>query len=414
MPVQLAAVLGGVIGGIIFGLLLGLAAYLLWKKRCLCDYYEELTSPATPTLANNSLQHKDQASPVLTTQQRTKSIPFIVPPKFHGQNWFNLENGERVQEDSEPYTAPEFHRLSFKSMGAYAVGTVNPDLYNFPEDDSEIDFPEGNIGRLWFVVEYEQEAERLLVSLIKARNLLSFSETCNPFVKIYLLPDERCHLQSKIKHKTKNPQFEERFIFQVSCKTLSQRTLKFSIYNVDKCKKHHLIGHVIFPLKDEFLSEDSKLVIWRDLEAENLEPPSEFGNLQFSLGYNEYLGRLTVVVLRAKGLRFQDEQTEINTYVKVSLINYNKFIKSKKTAVVHGTPNPVFNETFGFKLNQSQLDTASLSLSVYQNAEEESSHLRVVIGPYMYARGNELEHWNEMLNKPKELIKKWHVLSFST
>lgn len=34
---------------------------------------------------------------------------------------------------------------------------------------------------------------------------------------------------------------------------------------------------------------------------------------------------------------------------------------------------------------------------------------RVVVGPYMYTRGRELEHWNEMLSKPKEQ-KRWHAL----
>lgn len=35
---------------------------------------------------------------------------------------------------------------------------------------------------------------------------------------------------------------------------------------------------------------------------------------------------------------------------------------------------------------------------------------RVVVGPYMYARGRQLEHWNAMLSKPKELVKRWHAL----
>jgi hypothetical protein len=95
------------------------------------------------------------------------------------------------------------------------VGTINPELYKFPEDKSETDFPDGCLGRLWFSVEYQQEAERLLVSLIKARQLQVPSETCSPLVKLHLLPDERRFLQSKTKRKTSNPQFDEHFIFQV-------------------------------------------------------------------------------------------------------------------------------------------------------------------------------------------------------
>lgn len=105
--------------------------------------------------------------------------------------------------------------LSFLEAGAYVVGTINPDLYKFPEDKSETDFPDGNIGRLWFSIEYEQESERLLVSLIKVRKLQPPADSCSPFVKIYLLPDERSYLQSKTKRKTLNPQFDENFVFQV-------------------------------------------------------------------------------------------------------------------------------------------------------------------------------------------------------
>ncbi|XP_008941804.1 PREDICTED: synaptotagmin-15-like, partial [Merops nubicus] len=202
----------------------------------------------------------------------------------------------------------------------------------------------------------------------------------------------------------------------VSSKMLFQRTLKFLVYHVDNQKKHHLLGQVIFPLKNETLADDNKLVIWRDLEKENLEPPSEHGDIQFSLSYNDYLGRLTVVVLRARGLKLQEESHAVSVYVKVSLMNHNKLIKSKKTATVLGSPNPVYNETFSFKAEQTELDTASLSLAVLQSIKGEKTRLlgRVVVGPFMYTRGKELEHWNEMISKPKELVKRWHALCHST
>ncbi|XP_043408107.1 synaptotagmin-15 isoform X1 [Chelonia mydas] len=436
MSEQVAAVAGGVIGAILLLILIGIAVYLLWKKICLLPSYEELPNSVSPTHPDASLEDQtlsQQSSVIQPKSIRTRSVPFIIPPKFHGRDWINLTNGEQVQKDSDPYVTPESGpRCSFHSLaGAYVIGSINPELYKFPEDKSETDFPECNIGRLWFSVEYEQEAERLLVSLIKARKLQPPTDSCSPFVKIYLLPDERRYLQSKTKRKTLNPQFDENFIFQVSSKTLCQRTLKFSVYHVDKQKKHHLLGQVIFPLKNETLTGDSKLVIWRDLEAENLEPPSEYGDIQFSLSYNDYLGRLTVVVLRAKGLKFQDEReiaktgywttrtlslTQNGVYIKVSLMNHNKFIKCKKTTAVLGSPNPVYNETFSFKADQTELDTASLSLSVLQSAEGDKTHLlgRVVVGPFMYTRGKELEHWNEMISKPKELVKRWHALCRNT
>lgn len=99
------------------------------------------------------------------------------------------------------------------------LGGLNPELYKLQDDDDETDFPENHIGRIWFAVEYELESERLVVSLIKARNLPSrvrgSVNQCDPLVKMFLLPEERRHLQSKVKRKTTNPKFDESFVFQV-------------------------------------------------------------------------------------------------------------------------------------------------------------------------------------------------------
>ncbi|XP_043912440.1 synaptotagmin-15-like isoform X2 [Protopterus annectens] len=414
------AAVGGLVGAIFFLLGSAVIIYILWKKRCARTQYEELSSEGIPTLVYKNCGNQIAVSVNPTRQihsQRARSIPFVVPPKFDSREWVGIENGLQIQDDNENYTAPDLRCCSFQSSGVYAFGKINPDLYS--EEADEMDYPDNNIGRLWFVVEYESETERLLVSLIKARNLqLSSCETCNPFVKIYLLPDERRHLQSKVKQKTKNPQFDERFVFQVSGKTLHQRTLKFLVCSLDQQKKHHTVGSVIFPLTNEMQHEVSKLVVWKDLEVENPEHPSAFGDLQFSMSYNDYLGRLTLVVLRARGLHLLEEEEEekvSNLYVKVSLMKRNKLIKCKKTAIIQRTPHPVFNETLSFRLDSEELSTASVSLSVHQRMEKEKSHPlgRVVVGPFMYARGRELEHWNDMINRPKELVKQWHALTCS-
>lgn len=58
---------------------------------------------------------------------------------------------------------------------------------------------------------------------------------------------------------------------QVSSKSITQRVLRFSVYHVDRQRKHQLLGQVFFPLKDETLEGDCRRIIWRDLEAESLE-----------------------------------------------------------------------------------------------------------------------------------------------
>ncbi|XP_014644524.1 PREDICTED: synaptotagmin-15 [Ceratotherium simum simum] len=410
---EVALVVGGIVGGLLL-LLIGVSCWL-WKRLCTVFTYEELPG----TTAVSSVQRDKLCLPRAKTQtSRPPGTPFVVPPSLQGRDWVPLHSREGAQAPQHPCPAPELlpHTTSNNLGDASVVGTINPELYKFPEDESETDFPEGCLGRLWFSVEYQQEAERLLVGLIKAQGLRATSETCSPLVKLHLLPDERRFLQSKTKRKTANPQFDEHFIFQVSGRSVSQRVLRFSVYHVDRQRKHQLLGQVLFPLKNETLLGNCRRIFWRDLEAESLEPPSEFGDLQFCLTYNDCLNRLTVVVLRARGLRLQEDASFVSVFVKVSLMNHNKFVKCKKTSAVLGSANPVYSETFSFKADPTELDTASLSLTVLQSAQGDKSHElgRVVVGPYMYTRGKELEHWDEMLGKPKELVKRWHALCRTT
>ncbi|XP_070086116.1 synaptotagmin-15 isoform X1 [Equus przewalskii] len=414
-PEHVALVIGGIIGGLLLLLLLIGVSCWLWKRLCATSTYEELPG----TTAASSVQGDKLCPPHARTQtSRPPGMPFVVPPSVQGRDWVPLHRREWAQAPRDLCPAPELlpHTTGSNPGDACVVGTINPELYKFPEDQSESHFPEGCLGRLWFSVEYQQEAERLLVGLIKAQGLRAPSETCSPLVKLHLLPDERRFLQSRAKRKTASPQFDEHFVFQVSSRSITQRVLRFSVYHVDKQKKHQLLGQVLFPLKNETLLGDCRHVIWRDLEAESLEPPSEFGDLQFCLSYNDRLNRLTVVVLRAKGLQLQEDASCLSVFVKVSLMNHNKFVKCRKTSAVLGSTNPVYSETFSFKVDPAELDTASLSLTVLQNAGgDKSCELgRVVVGPYMYTRGKELAHWDEMLGKPRELVKRWHALCHTT
>nr|XP_021491666.1 synaptotagmin-15-like [Meriones unguiculatus] len=413
---QLALVIGGITGGLL--LLIGVSC-CLWRRLCTAFTYEELPETPDPATPSSFSKHEDKlcqhAGP---PPGRLPTVPFVVPPSYQGRDWVPLHDRDWTLAPQDPCPVPEHmpHTSSTNPGDACVIGNINPKLYKSPEDTSDTDFPDGCLGRLWFSVEYQQESERLLVGLIKARQLQVPSEACSTLVKLCLLPGERRFLQSKTKRKTCNPQFDENFIFQVSSKSVTQRVLKFSVYHVNRQREHQLLGQVLFPLKDESLSGDQPWVICRDLEAENLEPPSEFGDLQFCISYNDYLSRLTVVVLRAKELRLQEDRGVVSVFVKVSLMNHNKFVKCKRTSAVLGSANPVYNETFSFKADTNELDTASLGLTVLQITEGDKSYPlgRVVVGPYMYTRGKELEHWEEMLRKPKELVKRWHALSRST
>jgi hypothetical protein len=71
--------------------------------------------------------------------------------------------------------------------GAYALGSIDPSLYRISDEDDDYEIPPDHLGRVWFAVEYERETEKLLVTLIKAKNLptraFGLVNGCDPFVR---------------------------------------------------------------------------------------------------------------------------------------------------------------------------------------------------------------------------------------
>ncbi|WAQ96368.1 SYT15-like protein [Mya arenaria] len=71
-------------------------------------------------------------------------------------------------------------------VGAYALGSIEPSLYRTADKADDYDIPQDHLGRAWFAVQYEKETEKLLVTMIKAKNLPSkacaASNGCDLFV----------------------------------------------------------------------------------------------------------------------------------------------------------------------------------------------------------------------------------------
>ncbi|XP_062614521.1 synaptotagmin-15-like, partial [Saccostrea cucullata] len=87
---------------------------------------------------------------------------------------------------SEPTSPLNVKRPSVEIPGAYALGSIDPSLYKIVDEDDDYEIPLDHIGRVWFAVEYERETEKLLVTLMKAKNLptrqYGNNSSCDPFI----------------------------------------------------------------------------------------------------------------------------------------------------------------------------------------------------------------------------------------
>lgn len=78
----------------------------------------------------------------------------------------------------------------------FSLGSIDPSLYrrttgDYDDDDDDDETDEGSLGRIRFTVQYNRDSEKLMVTIIAARNLQSrisgTANACDPFVRSELL-----------------------------------------------------------------------------------------------------------------------------------------------------------------------------------------------------------------------------------
>ena len=57
----------------------------------------------------------------------------------------------------------------------------------------------------------------------------------------------------------------------MSNKAIDERVLKLTVYDIDRHKRHIIIGHALYPLKEHNYESNERVVMWRDLEREVAE-----------------------------------------------------------------------------------------------------------------------------------------------
>ncbi|XP_070783610.1 synaptotagmin-15 [Enoplosus armatus] len=386
--------------------------YCLWRKKKDQSQYEELLStvPSVPACS----------APVIQVSQGSwatpSEIPFTLPPRFMTQNHGDLKNEEEMKMEDLKMEAQRdilAHRGSLSVSRLYPVGTVLAGLYSVPPLNEVVAPPPGMATRLCFSVEYRHSSEQLMISLLRLGNLPPRFHGNVTLVELRLLPDDRRPRQAKARGTGPDPEFNDCFVFQVSGRCVPQSTLSVCVLSVEQDGKRHAVGRVLFPLEGE-LGQAGR-VLWRDLETEDDTQCSELGDVQISLSYSPSLQRLSVVVLRARGLQLL---TDAGVCVQVSLQIHTQVVKIKRSCVLKGDNDPYFNHRMTFKLRSQHLDEACLRFELQHpnNVRSEPPALLgvLVLGPFMYARGLQLQHWMDMVNTPQEPVKLWHGLGRAT
>lgn len=308
------------------------------------------------------------------------------------------------------------------------IGSLQPDLYSHSSSFSEEEdnyLPMSTYGRLWYSLVYDAAVEQLNVTLVKVKDLPgrgSHRHPRDPYVKVFLLPDDKTCRTSKVRKKTLCPIFNENFVFSVTADDVKNRVLRFSVYDVDKRKVRHSLGHVMVPLRDVDLGHVD--TYWADLEPMT-QVLSSLGDLQVTLCYVPQTEKIKVGVLKARNLKQADIDKETRLYVRLQLFYGRKVHRTKRTgsrAGGSGQAEVDVSETLSFSVAGKQLDSCRLEAALMLTSPkaggvggmltgQDVEYGRVVLGPFMYARGEELIHWQEMLQQPRVPVTRWHALA---
>ncbi|GAB0189646.1 synaptotagmin-7 [Grus japonensis] len=279
------------------------------------------------------------------------------------------------------------------------------------EDDEAHDgVSRENLGRIQFSVGYNFQESTLTVKIMKAQELPAkdFSGTSDPFVKIYLLPDKKHKLETKVKRKNLNPHWNETFLFEgFPYEKVVQRVLYLQVLDYDRFSRNDPIGEVSIPLNKVDLTQMQ--TFWKDLKPCS-DGSGSRGELLLSLCYNPSANSIVVNIIKARNLKAMDIGGTSDPYVKVWLMYKDKRVEKKKTVVMKRCLNPVFNESFAFDIPTERLRETTIVITVMD--KDRLSRNDVIGKIYLSWKSGpgEVKHWKDMIARPRQAVAQWHQL----
>ncbi|XP_046645141.1 synaptotagmin-17-like isoform X1 [Daphnia pulicaria] len=234
----------------------------------------------------------------------------------------------------------------------------------------------------------------------------------NPYVRVYLLPDQRDGRQTPVQRKTQNPVFNHGFTYELAHREVLKRTLMLKVQDLNRSThRHHVIGQVLLPLSD--LNLIKGVHIWKRIRPTDQDSHSpELGEILVSLTYLPSARRLNLDLLRGKQL-LQTNFGGSVPYVRVSLVVAGKHIKTKKSSRKRNTIDPVWGETISFNVAAAELPESSLVVSVWDfngGIAKDDFIGRIVLSAKEPSGEEEMSHWNCILSDDRSSTAYWHTL----
>ncbi|KFP80610.1 Synaptotagmin-like 3, partial [Acanthisitta chloris] len=268
------------------------------------------------------------------------STPSLQQLITGAQNDSDFLTKSNCKEEEDLTTSPT-------SDAVFCDGRKHGSLFSLNSTCTESgNFGKANItGEIEFALRYIFKACLLEICIKGCKNLAYGEEKkkkCNPYVKVYLLPDKspRSKRKTAVKKSTVDPEFDETLKYKIEYSQLRSRQLQISVWHAGALKYRVFLGEVVIPLAAWNFEEDSMLLFdWYQLKPKLEKPeddliqysgelvvsarlsvPAQYKNFHAPVSGNKDQGvpscQLQVMVFGAKNLPMLRSAGMLNSFVK--------------------------------------------------------------------------------------------------
>ncbi|NXM35757.1 SYTL3 protein, partial [Oxyruncus cristatus] len=352
-------------------------------------------------------QRRSQSDTAINITSKIKSTPSLQQLITGAQNDSEILTKTSCKEEADITTSPT-------SDTVFCDGRKHGSLFSLNSTCTESgDFGKANVtGEIELALRYIFRACILEICIRGCKNLAYGEEKkkkCNPYVKVYLLPDKspRSKRKTAVKKSTVHPEFDETLKYKIEYSQLQSRQLQISVWHAGALKYRVFLGEVVIPLAAWNFEEDSmQLFDWYQLKPKLEKPeddltrysgelllsarllvPAQYKNFQFEGNKEQGAPKcqLQVMIFGAKNLPMPRSAGMLNSFVKGNLVELLFFWESclilpdqaevrQKSPILKKEACPQWKHLFVFDVvTPALLQQSCLHLTVWDNSTFSSS-----------------------------------------
>ncbi|XP_071405334.1 synaptotagmin-like protein 3 isoform X2 [Pithys albifrons albifrons] len=341
-------------------------------------------------------QRRSQSDTAINITSKVKSTPSLQQLITGTQNDSEILTKSHWKEEEDITTSPT-------SDTVFCDGRKHGSLFSLNSTCTESgNFDKANVtGGIEFALRYIFKACILEIHIKRCKNLAYGEERkkkCNPYVKVYLLPDKspRGKRKTAVKKSTVDPEFDETLKYKIEYSQLRSRQLQISVWHAGALKYRVFLGEVVIPLAAWNFEEDSmQLFDWYQLKPKLEKPeddftqysgelllsarlsvPAQYKSFQFEGNKDQGVPncQLQVMIFGAKNLPVLRCPGMLNSFVKGCLILPDQAEVKQKSPVLKKEACPQWKHLFVFDgVTSAQLRQSCLHLTVWDKSTSSSS-----------------------------------------